>query len=146
MSSRQPALHRLNIQDNAHIMNSPYSNPDVKTTTAIPTASDATDAFGAARVHAGIAMDKMARSAEDLRRDVEPVLDQASEQIGDLAHRGADAVRRAAQQLRDGADRASTRTVDYIKDEPLKALLMAAAAGAVLAAVVSLASQARRRY
>ena len=44
----------------------------------------------------------------------------------------------APAQLRDQAVRASDKTVGYIKDEPMKAMLIAAAAGAALMALVAL--------
>ena len=50
-----------------------------------------------------------------------------------------------AQSLRDSADAASNRTVGYIKDEPVKAVLIAAATGAALMALLSLVSHARHR-
>ena len=43
-----------------------------------------------------------------------------------------------AEQLRDRAHRASDGTVNYIKDEPVKAVLIAAATGAALMALVAL--------
>ena len=130
-------------------MINPYTQPDAKSTLSGSIeagAKDANDALSAARRQADKALDGIARTTEDFLVDMGASLDQASDRADDLAHRGADAVRRAAQQLREGADRASTRTVGYIKDEPIKALLMAAAAGAALAVVLSLVTQARRRY
>ena len=49
-------------------------------------------------------------------------------------------------QLRDKAYRASDSTVGYIKDEPVKAILMAVAAGAAIAALASLLSRSRSRH
>lgn len=47
-------------------------------------------------------------------------------------------------QFVDGAARATDSTVSYIKDEPVKAMLIAAATGAALAALMSLLSRSRR--
>ena len=66
------------------------------------------------------------------------LLSQAAEQASALAQRGLDAVRDGSQSLRDSARRASDNTLDYIQAEPLKAVLMAAAAGAALMALVGL--------
>jgi len=71
------------------------------------------------------------------------LLNRATEQVSSLAQRGADAVRGGSQQLRDQARHASDSTVTYIKDEPVKAVLIAAATGAVLMALVSLMSRSR---
>jgi hypothetical protein len=46
--------------------------------------------------------------------------------------------------LRDKALRASDNTVGYIKDEPVKAMLIAAATGAALMALVSLITRSHR--
>ena len=70
---------------------------------------------------------------------------RASEQASAMAHRGLDSVRDTAQQLRDKAYRASDDTVNYVKDEPLKAFVIAVAAGAVLIALFSLFSRASAR-
>lgn len=109
-------------------------------------ATTAVDA--AARTAQGFAADtrdSINRAANGVRADVAPLVRQATEQVSDMAHRGADAVRHTTQQLRDSADAATTRTRDYIKDEPMKSVLIAAATGAALMALVSLVSHSRSR-
>jgi ElaB/YqjD/DUF883 family membrane-anchored ribosome-binding protein len=49
-----------------------------------------------------------------------------------------DTVRDRSLQLRDQAQRASDGTVSYIRDEPVKAVLIAAAAGAIVVALMGL--------
>ncbi len=68
-----------------------------------------------------------------------------AQQAGDLTQHGLDAVRDSSRQLRDKAQRASDVTVRYIQDEPVKAMLIAAATGAALMALVSLISHGRNR-
>jgi len=63
------------------------------------------------------------------------MLDRAGERASALAQRGVDAVRERSLQLRSQALRASDDTLNYIKDEPVKAVLIAAAAGAALMAL-----------
>ena len=58
-----------------------------------------------------------------------------------LTKRGAAAVREGTQQLRDQTSHLAETTVDYIKDEPVKSVLIAAAVGAALMALVTLASR-----
>ena len=72
-----------------------------------------------------------------------PMLERASHQISSLAHDGMDAVRDGSRQLRDSAQQASKHTVGYIRQEPVKAMLMAAATGAALMALVSLVTRSR---
>nr|MDP2190402.1 hypothetical protein [Rhodoferax sp.] len=61
------------------------------------------------------------------------------------AQRGVDSVRETSQQLRDKAQQASATTVNYVKHEPVKAILIAAATGAALMALISLISHSRGR-
>lgn len=70
---------------------------------------------------------------------------EGSQRATKFAERGASAVRESSQRLLDRADQASTATVGYIRDEPMKAMLMAAAAGAAVGALVSLLSRPRDR-
>ena len=82
-------------------MINPYTQPDAKSTLSGSIeagAKDANDALSAARRQADKALDGIARTTEDFLVDMGASLDQASDRADDLAHRGADAVRRAAQQ------------------------------------------------
>ena len=91
------------------------------------------------------ALESLAVAVQDLRHQAEPLLHRAGDQISALAHRGADSVRETSQQLRNKAQHASDSTVNYIKDEPVKAILIAAATGAALMALISLISHSRGR-
>ena len=91
------------------------------------------------------ALESLAVAVQDLRHQAAPLLHRAGDQIGALAQRGADSVRETSQQLRNKAQHASDTTVNYIKDEPVKAILIAAATGAALMALISLISHSRGR-
>ena len=56
-----------------------------------------------------------------------------------------DSVVHKSQQLRDSAIQASDKTTHYIREEPIKAVLIAAATGAVLMALVGLMGRSPRR-
>ncbi|HEY6514093.1 MAG TPA: hypothetical protein VI032_19100 [Burkholderiaceae bacterium] len=84
------------------------------------------------------ALDTMSSTVHDLRQQVSPLIERAGEQANALAQRGIEAVRDRSHQLRDQAVRASDHTVGYIRHEPVKSVLIAAAAGAVLVALLSL--------
>jgi ElaB/YqjD/DUF883 family membrane-anchored ribosome-binding protein len=73
------------------------------------------------------------------------MLDRASEQVSAFAQRGVDSVRETSQNLRERAHRATETTSNYVKDEPVKSLLIAAATGAALMALASLISGSRDR-
>ena len=87
------------------------------------------------------AFDGMSDGVQTLRQQVAPALDRAN----DMAQRGVNSVRDSAQQLRDRAMRASDTTVSYIKDEPVKAMLIAAATGAGLMALLRLLARPSQR-
>ena len=69
---------------------------------------------------------------QDLRQQAAPFIARATTQASDLAHRGTEAVRETTQQLRERALRASDNTVNYIREEPVKSMLIAAAVAMVL--------------
>ncbi len=91
------------------------------------------------------AFDSLSGGVQDLRQQAAPLLDRATAQANALAQRGVDSVRDSAQQLRERALRASDSTVNYIKDEPVKAMLIAAATGAGLMALLSLLTRSGNR-
>lgn len=90
-------------------------------------------------------LDSLSGSVQDIRQKASPALSRATEQASAYAQRGLDSVREASQQLRDRAARASDSTVGYVRDEPVKAMLIAAATGAALMALMSLLGSSRSR-
>ena len=70
-------------------------------------------------------------------------VDQASAQALGAAQRGVSALRDSSQHMLDRAHRASESTTTYIRDEPVKSMLIAAAAGATLMALLGLMSRPR---
>lgn len=91
------------------------------------------------------ALDSLAASVQDMRHEATPLLNRASGQASAIAHRGLDAIRESSHQLSEKTHHASDSTVHYIKEQPLKAMLIAAATGAALMAVVSVMSRSRDR-
>jgi ElaB/YqjD/DUF883 family membrane-anchored ribosome-binding protein len=71
---------------------------------------------------------------------------QSADQAIGAAHRGVAALRQGTQQLADRAQHAGDATVTYIRDEPVKAMLIAATAGAVLMALVGLLTRSSHRH
>ena len=105
-------------------------------------------ASGAIRSTQGVAndaLDRLADSVEGARDQLKPALDRLSKQAEALKRRSIDAVRDRSAQLRDKAALLSDTTAGHIKDEPLKAVLIAAAVGAALMALVVLASRSSDR-
>jgi ElaB/YqjD/DUF883 family membrane-anchored ribosome-binding protein len=58
---------------------------------------------------------------------------------------GVDSMLHTTNQLRDGARDAADRTTHFIREEPIKSVLIAAATGAVLMALVGLVRRSPAR-
>jgi ElaB/YqjD/DUF883 family membrane-anchored ribosome-binding protein len=106
-------------------------------------AQSADNAIKSTQRVANAALDSLADTVQDVRHQAAPLLNRASEQASALMQRGVDSVRDTSQRLRDNALRVSDSTVTYIKDEPVKAMLIAAATGAALMALISLMTRSR---
>ena len=91
------------------------------------------------------ALETLVESMQNLRHQAAPMLERASDKVSAITHRGIDSVRETSHQLRVKAEHAADNTVSYIRQEPVKSVLIAAATGAALMALVSLASRARDR-
>ena len=89
------------------------------------------------------ALDRLSDKVEDARSQAAPLLNKVTSQAEAAARRGMEAVRDTSQQLRDRAMQASDMTVNYVKDEPIKAMLIAAATGALLMGIISMLSRSR---
>jgi len=86
------------------------------------------------------ALENLSDALMDLRRQAEPLLNISSNEVSALAQRGAASVRDTSRQLRRQAQRASDRALNYIQDEPVKSILIAAAVGAAIVTLLSLIS------
>lgn len=88
-------------------------------------------------------LDQLSDKIHELRDTAVPAINRLASEAETLARRGLDTMRERSAQIRDRAVRVSDNTVGYIKDEPVKSMLIAAATGAVLMALVSLLSRSR---
>jgi len=109
-------------------------------------AQKADDAIKATQRVANDALNGLSNSVESAHAQAAPKLVRMAEQAESLIGRSAEAVRDSTQQLREKAGHAQDVTVGYIKDEPIKSVLIAAAAGAALMALVTLASRSRAAH
>lgn len=103
----------------------------------------ADDAIKSTQRMANDAMDSLSDKVEDLRSQAGPTINRLATQAEDAARRGIAAVKENTQQLREKAMQATDTTVTYIKDDPIKAMLIAAATGAALMALVSMMGRSR---
>lgn len=72
---------------------------------------------------------------------VAPVLHQTAERLTDMAQQGMDAMRNGSGELTEQARRASYKTASYIRHDPIKSVLIAAAVGAGAMALYGLLRQ-----
>lgn len=122
------------------------SNQDTATNTLTEKANQsAQDAIKSTQGLVSDALNDLTDRAENLRNDAKPVIDRVGRQASAMAQRGADAIRDRSQQLRDSARQASDRAADYIRDEPVRSVLMAAATGAALMGLVALLARSSDR-
>jgi ElaB/YqjD/DUF883 family membrane-anchored ribosome-binding protein len=111
-----------------------HHSADKANTLADHAASRAAEAIDATQRVANETLDHLAETVQAMRDTAADFLSPAA----DMAGRGADAIRYRSLHLRDQARHASAQTVHYIRSEPLKSVLIAAATGAVVAAVFGL--------
>jgi ElaB/YqjD/DUF883 family membrane-anchored ribosome-binding protein len=121
-----------------------FDQTGTTTNTMVDHAADKADAAIRSTQRAtNSALDNLSTSVESARTQVTPMINRASEQASAMAQRGIEAVRNGSQQVRDKAVHATDVTADYIKNDPIKAVLIAAATGAALMALVGLLSRSR---
>jgi ElaB/YqjD/DUF883 family membrane-anchored ribosome-binding protein len=114
------------------------------TTPIVDRASQAADQAIKSTQHvAEQTVDKIASAVQELRHETLPVLNHAADSVSAFAHRSVDSVRDASHQLRVKAERASESTASYIRHDPVKSVLIAAATGAALMALLSLLTRNR---
>lgn len=89
------------------------------------------------------AVDSLTEKASDLKDQAAPVLNRVAAKAEELARRSADVMRDRSEAIKERALRSSDATIGYIKDEPLKSILIAAATGAALMALISLLGRNR---
>ena len=77
--------------------------------------------------------------------ETKPLLSRANQRAREMAHDGYDAARERAAALRDRGQQAVESTRGYVQDEPIKSLLVAAAVGAAVIALVEVVRIRRNR-
>lgn len=80
---------------------------------------------------------------ETLREAVPETIARSAAQAESLTRLGIERARAAASEMRHQVQQAGDQTVGYIRHEPVKSVLIAAAAGAALAAVLGWALRSR---
>jgi ElaB/YqjD/DUF883 family membrane-anchored ribosome-binding protein len=110
-----------------------------------PVSSAAGSAIREAQRGATAVVDQLADGAQALQQQGSDVVERTTQRFDTLAHQGAQLLQDRAQRVLDRAHDASHQTRDYIESQPLKSVLMAAAAGAALMALATLLVRSGRR-
>ena len=106
----------------------------------------AADSLKTAKRDAYAAIDSAVDGLASAYGEAQPLLARIGKQARGYAHDGVDAARQAATDLRDRSSRAVDSTRGYVRDEPVKSLLIAAAVGAAVIALVEVLRVRRNRY
>jgi ElaB/YqjD/DUF883 family membrane-anchored ribosome-binding protein len=132
-------------------MNSIHSNPNMSPELASDVAERAANRADEALVGAKRVASDTARSVQhgidQLRENIPSAISRAAAQAEDLTRRGVERARHAADDVRHRASDLGDATVHRIQDEPVKAVLIAAAVGAVATLLVQwLSHSSHPRY
>jgi len=101
------------------------------------------DGIDSANDAADKAVDALASKAQSVRHEVTPKIKQGVDRAQTLIDQGVQTVRDTTQAARDKASDVTDVVLAYTRDEPVKALLIAAAAGAVLMSLLSTMTRPR---
>ena len=119
--------------------------PEVQNKLVDQATASADQAIRSTQRVANEALSGLAGSAQNLREHAAPMVDRVAERASALAHQGVDAVRDRSHQLSESAHRVADGTRTYVREEPVKSLLIAAATGAALMGLLALLGRSHRR-
>jgi ElaB/YqjD/DUF883 family membrane-anchored ribosome-binding protein len=85
----------------------------------------------------------LSNKVEELRGDTGSVLANAVDRVQSLGKQGIDAISDAAQRTRDAATDTADSVVRYTKKNPMTALMIAAASGALLLTLIKVLRPSR---
>ncbi len=111
--------------------------PEVQNKLVDQAAASADQAIRSTQRVANNALSGLAGTAQDLRDQAAPMVDRVAERASALAHQGVDTVRERSHQLSESAHRVADGTRSWVREEPVRSLLIAAAAGAVVVALLT---------
>jgi ElaB/YqjD/DUF883 family membrane-anchored ribosome-binding protein len=108
--------------------------------------STAQDAVESTRAYAQNAVDAAGQKVRNLRHDVEPAVEQIASRVQQAVQRGLEAASKSGVRAQERFTDAAQVTTRYISDQPVRAVLFAAAAGAAITALLVLATRRRDDY
>ena len=107
----------------------------------LQTASHAVDST---RDYANHALDKAEDKVRELRSNVDPLVDRLSAKAQQLARQSFDMAAEAKDMAQKSFSRYSAVTSQYVSEQPVRSVLMAAAVGAAVALLVASSRQRNR--
>jgi ElaB/YqjD/DUF883 family membrane-anchored ribosome-binding protein len=106
----------------------------------------ANDAMDTTRAYAQNAVNAAGEKVRDMKRDFEPSVEQLAARVQQAVQRGLDAASTTSARAQRRIEQAAGVTGRYISDQPVRSVLVAAAAGAAITALIVLASRSRDDY
>lgn len=88
---------------------------------------------------------KSSRNARHIAEEADQLMEDAGENARDMAHRVVESMRDTSHKIHDRATHTSASLTRYVQREPVKSVLIAAAMGAAVMALVDLALRSRQR-
>ena len=107
------------------------------------------DGIDSARDVAQNTLSKVSDKIDQLQSGVKPAIDRFATRSAEIAQKGWETTRDAGYRAKDAATRYTNACENYVTEQPLKSVAIAAAAGATLAALLILArnrSNDRNQY
>jgi ElaB/YqjD/DUF883 family membrane-anchored ribosome-binding protein len=92
----------------------------------------------------GNAADSAVQAARNGAHGVGQTVDRVTERAAELARQGSEWARDGGERMRSELVRASDRTLRSVRDDPLRTVLLAAAAGAMIFALVRMIGSRER--
>ncbi|MES2886871.1 MAG: hypothetical protein V4739_02565 [Pseudomonadota bacterium] len=89
-------------------------------------------------------LDQLQDGIARVREGVPSAVSRTAAQVEEIARRGVERARELRGDMSQKVERATDQTVGYIKDEPVKAILIAAGVGAALALIIGSLSRSKR--
>ncbi|HSV57447.1 MAG TPA: hypothetical protein VLJ19_01010 [Variovorax sp.] len=101
----------------------------------------ANDAVETTRAYAQNAVNAAGEKVRDIRRDAEPTMEQIAARVQQAVQRGLESATKTSARAQRRIEEAADVTGRYIADQPVRSVLLAAAAGAAITALVVLATR-----
>jgi ElaB/YqjD/DUF883 family membrane-anchored ribosome-binding protein len=121
-------------------MNATAKTPSQLAEDARQTANDAVEST---RAYAQNAVNAAGEKVRDLRGSLEPGVEQLANRVQQAVQRGLDSASKTGARAQRQLGQAADVTGRYIADQPVRSVLIAAAAGAAITALIVLASRRR---